>query len=56
MIAGEHDILTRPALSRRLADRLPRATLRTFPTGHMVFWERPAEFSALVNAFLAQAL
>jgi 3-oxoadipate enol-lactonase len=52
VIAGEHDILTRPALSRRLAERLPHARLESLPTGHMVFWEMPDAFNALVRAFI----
>ena len=52
VIAGEHDILTRPQLSRRLAARLPRAEFATLPTGHMVFWERPEAFGDLVEQFL----
>jgi 3-oxoadipate enol-lactonase len=52
VIAGEHDILTRPWLSRRLASRLSRAEFVSLPTGHMVFWERPGEFGDLVDQFL----
>jgi 3-oxoadipate enol-lactonase len=52
LIAGMFDILTRPVLSERLAARLPKATLRSLPTGHMVFWEMPDEFNALVRGFV----
>ncbi len=52
VIAGTFDILTRPVLSERLAARLPKATLRNLPTGHMVFWEMPDEFNALVREFV----
>ena len=52
VIAGTLDILTRPLLSERLAARLPNATLRTLATAHMVFWEMPDEFNALVRAFV----
>jgi 3-oxoadipate enol-lactonase len=52
VIAGTFDILTRPVLSERLAARLPKATLRDLPTGHMVFWEMPDEFNALVREFV----
>jgi pimeloyl-ACP methyl ester carboxylesterase len=52
VIAGTFDILTRPLLSERLADRLPRAVLRKLPTGHMVFWEMPDAFNALVREFV----
>ncbi len=52
VIGGTFDILTRPALSERLAARMPKATLRNLPTGHMVFWEIPDEFNALVREFV----
>ena len=52
VIAGTFDILTRPALSERLSARLPNAVLRMLPTGHMVFWEMPAEFNQLVRDFV----
>ena len=52
MIAGDDDILTRPALGRDLAARLANASLATVRAGHMLFWERPDEFAALVREFL----
>lgn len=52
VIAGTFDILTRPVLSERLAARLTKATLRNLPTGHMVFWEMPDAFNALVREFV----
>jgi 3-oxoadipate enol-lactonase len=52
VIAGDHDILTRPALGRDLAARLANASLATVRAGHMLFWERPDEFAALVRGFL----
>jgi 3-oxoadipate enol-lactonase len=52
VIVGEHDILTRPALGRDLAARLPNAGLAAVDAGHMLFWERPEEFAALVREFL----
>jgi pimeloyl-ACP methyl ester carboxylesterase len=33
VLGGDHDILTRPALSRRLAEVIPDAVLRWLPTG-----------------------
>jgi pimeloyl-ACP methyl ester carboxylesterase len=54
VIAGTHDILTRPGLSRRLVDRLKRARYAELPTSHMVFWEMPEEFNALVRGFLTE--
>jgi pimeloyl-ACP methyl ester carboxylesterase len=52
VIAGTFDILTRPVLSERLAARLTKATLRNLPTGHMVFWEMPDAFNALLREFV----
>jgi pimeloyl-ACP methyl ester carboxylesterase len=52
IITGTFDILTRPVLSERLAARIPRATLRRLPTGHMIFWEMPEAFNALIREFL----
>jgi 3-oxoadipate enol-lactonase len=52
VIAGTFDILTRPILSERLTARMPTATLRKLPTGHMVFWEMSDEFNALVREFM----
>ncbi len=52
VIAGSEDILTRPALSVRLAERIPDARLERLDAGHMVFWERPEKFNDLVTEFL----
>jgi pimeloyl-ACP methyl ester carboxylesterase len=52
IIAGTFDILTRPMLAERLAARLSTVTLRYLPTGHMVFWEMPEAFNALVRDFV----
>ena len=52
IIAGTFDILTRLVLSERLAARLPKATLRNLATGHMVFWEMPDAFNAVVRDFV----
>lgn len=52
VIGGTADILTRPELSRRLAEALPSARLEWLPAGHMTFWECPGEWAALVDGFL----
>jgi 3-oxoadipate enol-lactonase len=52
VIAGEHDILTRPSLSDELIVGLPNAELARLSTGHMIFWEKPDEFLELVTQFL----
>lgn len=52
VVAGEHDILTRPEMARPLADNIPGASLALVDAGHMLFWEKADEFSALVRDFL----
>lgn len=52
VIGGEHDILTRPALSRRLAAAIPSAELRWLPVGHMTFWEQPDAWATAVHDFV----
>ena len=52
VIGGTDDILTRPALSRHLAAALPAAELEWVDAGHMLFWEQPAQWAALVRDFL----
>jgi pimeloyl-ACP methyl ester carboxylesterase len=54
VIAGEQDRVTPPALSARLAKRLPRAELRSLDTGHAGYLERPDTWLALVGEFLAR--
>lgn len=56
VIAGEYDILTRPALSERIVKSLPAARLELLPAGHMIFWEQPEAFSDLVLEFLKDSL
>jgi 3-oxoadipate enol-lactonase len=55
VIAGEHDILTRPALSRRLAAAIPAAELCWLPAGHMTFWEQPHAWATTVHNFINRA-
>lgn len=53
VLAGERDVLTRPELSVRLADRLPNAELRTIDAGHMTFQEAPDGWVDIVREWLA---
>jgi 3-oxoadipate enol-lactonase len=55
VVAGARDILTPPALSERLAERLPNASLRIIDAAHMVFWEQPAAFTSITEEFLSGA-
>ena len=52
VVAGKRDILTRPDLSRPLAESIPDARMELVDAGHLVFWERADEFSGLVRGFL----
>jgi 3-oxoadipate enol-lactonase len=56
VIAGEHDILTRPALSQRLVESIPAARVTLLRAGHMIFWEQPEAFSDVVLRFLGEPL
>lgn len=55
VIAGTHDALTRPALAQQLVNAVPNARLELIEAGHMVFWERPDDFSSRVGQFLTYA-
>lgn len=53
-LTGEEDIVIPPAAVAVLADTIPGARLARVPAaGHSVYFERPAEFNRLVDAFLA---
>jgi 3-oxoadipate enol-lactonase len=56
VVAGQHDILTRPALSQRIVEAIPAARMELLPAGHMIFWEQPEAFSDLVLRFLKEPL
>jgi pimeloyl-ACP methyl ester carboxylesterase len=50
---GDTDILTPPAHSRALHERIPGSTLHVWPEmGHAPFWEIPDEFNRLNSEFL----
>jgi 3-oxoadipate enol-lactonase len=53
VLVGEHDILTRPELSHRLAKAIPGASVSLLPTGHMTFWEQPQRWAEAVTKFLS---
>jgi 3-oxoadipate enol-lactonase len=53
VIAGQHDVLTRPELSAELAGAIPQADLLVLEAGHMTFWEAPAAWSDAVRNWLA---
>jgi pimeloyl-ACP methyl ester carboxylesterase len=54
VLHGTEDVVVDPANSTLLAGRLPDARLEWFPgCGHLLFWEHPERFVALVGEFLA---
>lgn len=56
VLCGEADKITPPALSEELARLVPGAKLAIIPgAGHISNLERPAEFDAHVEGFIAQA-
>jgi pimeloyl-ACP methyl ester carboxylesterase len=54
VVGGEDDALTPPKYQQYLADHLPRAQLtRVSGAGHMLPWEKPRDFAAIVRAYVA---
>ncbi|MGH3128186.1 MAG: alpha/beta fold hydrolase, partial [Gaiellaceae bacterium] len=54
VLHGTEDVVVDPANSTLLVGRLPDARLEWFPAcGHLLFWEQPERFVALVGEFLA---
>jgi 3-oxoadipate enol-lactonase len=52
VLAGRHDILTRPELSAELAEAMPGAELQHVEAGHMTFWEAPEAWGRTVSRWL----
>ena len=53
VLAGRHDILTRPELSEEIAGMVPNARLELLDAGHMTFWETPETWGLAVADWLA---
>jgi pimeloyl-ACP methyl ester carboxylesterase len=54
VVAGAADAVVDPRNAQLLADAIPEARLELLDgAGHLPFWERPEEFAALVERFLA---
>ncbi|WP_374263268.1 alpha/beta fold hydrolase [Zoogloea sp.] len=53
VVAGRHDRVSTPQVLRRMAARMPDARYAEVEAGHFAPHEAPAEFAALVRAFLA---
>jgi pimeloyl-ACP methyl ester carboxylesterase len=57
VLVGEHDALTPPALSEKMAAAIPGAKLARIPgAGHLTPMERPGAISAALGDFFAGAL
>lgn len=53
VICGAEDIMTPPALSQQMAQRIPGAELRVIPhCGHIAFTEQPQASAQLIEEFL----
>jgi pimeloyl-ACP methyl ester carboxylesterase len=54
VLHGTADVVVDPANSKLLAERIPGARLEWFDgCGHLLFWEEPERFNAIVGEFLA---
>ena len=54
VIVGSEDVIIPPVIAHMVAAHLPGAKLETVPgAGHSVYFEKPAEFNALLDTFLA---
>ena len=56
-IVGDEDVIAPPRVVERAANVVPGARLERFPeTGHSVYFERPAAWNRVVDAFLAETV
>ena len=56
IVVGEHDVVTPPKHSQRLAEAIPTAELVVLPdSGHLLMLERNAELNELLGALLERA-
>jgi 3-oxoadipate enol-lactonase len=52
VVGGSYDILTRPQLSRRIAEAIPHARLEMLDAAHMIFAEDPVRWQQAVRGWL----
>ena len=56
VVHGSADTVVEPRNAKLLADRIAGARLVSFPgLGHLLFWEDPDGFAAVVTSFLLDA-
>ena len=54
VIVGEQDLVVPPVIAHMVAAHLPGAKLEVVQgAGHSVYFEKPAEFNALLDTFVA---
>ena len=54
VLTGDEDNVVDPRNAQLLAELIPRARVQVFPgTGHLFFWERPADVATALTEFLA---
>ena len=52
VLVAESDVFIRPALSRRLLERLPDALWASVAGGHAVMWENPGDWNGAIVEFI----
>jgi pimeloyl-ACP methyl ester carboxylesterase len=52
VISANNDVVVRPQMSSRMADRIPKSQLVEIDSGHMIMWEQPDLFAEAIKAFL----
>lgn len=54
VVAGSEDIVTPPSMTERMAEAIPKATMKLIEgAGHLPPMERPSEFNEVVQRFLS---
>lgn len=53
LIGGEYDRMTRPEAAEHMASRLPNDRPFRLSSGHLGYWERPAEMAEVIEEFVA---
>jgi 3-oxoadipate enol-lactonase len=52
-LTGDYDIVFPPPVAVAMAKAMPNARVERFAAGHSIYFERPAEFNASVERFIA---
>jgi|GEM_PF-1757890 len=54
VISANNDVVVRPQMSSRMADRIPKSRLVEIDSGHMIMWEQPDSFADAIKSFLKE--